>query len=315
MDIKSPKNIVEWTLPRSGSNHFLQRMTRALFFAHQNPDTKNMQEGTGLGGIYSLRDCLGITKEIDFGDIFSEDSIKETINCDYIQWFIDDTGKMRRHVVHGNPLHEPQARAQMLKTGTWRNPVAIKNMRWSSESERYARLNDMFDRAVIDSEVEKFYHVLLWRRDAFELMCSRLVMVAIRKTHGTYEWDGKRLFAIVDPVMKELFQASMLRLFSTFKDSLSILPPEQTVMVETKRMNNLHLLEWSDGTELYLPPPDSLKKPIGSSNYVNIQTGEKVKPAQMLGPRTLDLIRQISVRVEKELDWRQLDKNSGHKIL
>lgn len=313
MDMKSPKNIVEWTLPRSGSTHFLQRMSRALALTYNDPDTKNMQEGTGLGGIF--RDYLGITKEIDFGDIFSEDPVKETINCDYMQWYIDETGKMRIHTVHGDPLMEPVARARMLKTMTWRNPVVIKNMRWSSESSETARLNDMFDRAVIDSEVEKFYHVVLWRRDAFELMCSRLIMTMIHKAHGTYEWDGKRLFGIVDPNMKELFQDNMFRLFSTFKDSLSILPPEQTVMVETKRMNDLHLLEWSDGTELYLPPPDSLLKPIGSSNYVNIQTGEKVKPAQMLGPRTLDLIRQIAVRVEKELGWSQLDKTSGLKIL
>ena len=313
MDMKSPKNIVEWTLPRSGSTHFLQRMARALALTYKDPDTKNMQEGTGLGGIF--RDYLGITKEIDFGDIFSEDPIKETINCDYMQWYIDDTGKMRIHTVHGDPLMEPVARARMLKTGTWRNPIVVKNMRWSSESTDTKRLNDMFDRAVIDSEVEKFYHVVLWRRDAFELMCSRLIMTMIHQAHGTYEWDGKRMFGIVNPDMKELFQDNMFRLFSSFKDSLSILPKDQTVMVETKRMNDLHLLEWADGTELYLPPPDSLMKPIGSSNYVNIQTGEKVKPAQMLGPRTLDLIRQISVRIEKELGWSQLDKTSGLRIL
>ena len=94
-----------------------------------------------------------------------------------------------------------------------------------------------------------------------------------------------------------------------------MLPKDQTVMVETKRMNDLHLLEWSDGTELYLPPPDSLKKPIGSSNYVNIQTGEKVKPAQMLGPRTLELISKIAQRIEDELHWSQLDKTSGLKVL
>ena len=309
MTQKMPKNIVVWTLPRSGSTHLQFRISRGQYDLTENPRTRNMGEAIGIGGMF--RNYWGVSYEINFGDVFSDSADISIMN--HIHWHIGREHNNLTTTNHnGNPLDEIKNRTDIIRNGTWSNPIVVKNMRWSRESDHPEKLNALFDRAFIESSGEEFYHIVLWRKSPQELLASRIAMGIARKSHGEIEWAGNK-FNFSNKDLKQVFADVSRRHFSDFIASSKQLPFDKTILIETNAIDTISSLEWPDGTILPLPGKETLiTKHGGSCTYIHKESGKKVKPIDMMSPKTMQIINLIAAEAEKS-SWSTLDTALGFK--
>lgn len=310
MSHKFPKNIVIWTLPRSGSTHLQYRIATGQRIATKNVNTRNLQEVGGTSGI--LRAHWGVGYEVNFDDAING-STNEIALLDYVRWTINEENNLVLADVHGNPLDEIKSRSSIIKNMTWSNPVVMKNMRWSREANYPEKLNELFDKAFLESTGEQYHHIVLWRRSPQDLMSSRLAIGMAKRSHGEYQWLGQT-FRFADDYFEEQFTAVSRRHFTEFVTSTKQLPFENTILIETNAMNDISRLEWPDGAVLDLPSKESLPpNRNGSSSYTYAMTGQKVKPIDMMAPETIGVIEMLANEAESKLSWSALGATFGFK--
>jgi hypothetical protein len=149
MSRKFPKNIVVWTLPRSGSTNLQYRIAAGQRRATKNANTRNLLEVGGVSGI--LRGHWGVGYEINFDDALPTSTNNDITLLNYFHWTINQENNLHIADAHGNPLDEIKSRSDLIRNKTWSNPVVMKNMRWSRESHFPEKLNELFDKAFLES--------------------------------------------------------------------------------------------------------------------------------------------------------------------
>ena len=308
---KLAKNIVIWTLPRSGSTHLQYRISKGQYDATKNFRTRNLGEAIGIGGMF--RNYWGIAFEVNFGYAITGEE-HEAVEMSYLHWQVAPEEKNLTIVnINGNPLDEIASRTNLIRSGTWTNPTVMKNMRWSRESDHPEKLNEMFDRAWLEATGEEYYHIVLWRESTAELMASRIAMGIAKKAHGEILWNGKK-FNFKEDFFREEFAEVSRRHFRDFVSSSRQLPANKTVLIETKALDRVKQLEWPDGTVLSLPSKSELTgKHGGSSTYIHKESGKKVKPIDMMSPKTIQLMNLISAEAEQKLSWSTLGTDLGFR--
>jgi hypothetical protein len=270
-----------------------------------------MGEAVGLGGMF--RNYWGVAFEVNFGDALSDSSVVDTTTMNYMHWVVDQENNLTIVNQEGNPLDEITSRSNLIRNMTWSNAVVMKNMRWSRESDHPEKLNEIFDRAFIESTGEEFYHIVLWRRSPHELMASRIAMGIAKKAHGEIEWSGKK-FKFAERYFAEEFTSVSRRHFRDFVSSVKQLPFDKTVLIETNALDAISTLEWPDGTALPLPDKSSIaSKHGGSSTYIHKASKKRVKPMDMMAPGTVLLINQIASEAEEKLSWSTLGIDLGFR--
>jgi hypothetical protein len=310
--MNSPQNIIVWTLTRTGSTAFQQLLARGLYEAH-GPDVKNMQEATGIGGImhaYSV--AMHMRTKIDFGAAVDPALVPEEIKpVGYTNWQIDNTGSLRMKEMSGNPVDEVHNRLDLIKSGNWKNHVVFKNMRWTLESSHLQQLNMLFEDAMINSQ-QSFHHVVLWRKNIFDMVASRVAMKYTGLAHGVYGFDGKPFEA--HKVAYKEFGQGYQDTVDEFIRMLPLLDQQRTVMVETEKINSLEKIEWRDGTVLTMPDRASIvNKDVGINRYVHKHTKEEIRPIDMLGVATKEIAFNLANTMQQKYDWDNLGTKFGFK--
>lgn len=301
-----PKNVVIWTLPRAGSTSMLYGIRDAMKASNLR-QVQQLWEGTGVWGILRLRDYKQIGRNIDFSKSIDH---TEKLSVDYRHWIVGKHGVLRSVTATGDPRVEVDNRVNLLREGNWINSVVFKNMRWSPESIDRVYLNKEFDDAIFASP-QSFHHVILWRRNIFDWLCSRFVFMRVGIAHGTYEWDGTTFISNNWRPIK--VRKQVYRVIDEFVNTFDIIPKHNTIMVETGDINSMKKISWPDETTLPLPK-DVFKQDLGQMSYINLITQEKVKPVDLLQSCHIDLFSELAEEIDQRYDWQNLDKNSGFKL-
>ena len=300
-----PKNIVIWTLPRAGSTSVLYGLRDAMRAAKLR-NVQQLWEGTGAWGILRLRHDKKLGKSLDFSRRMI---IDEEISAEYRRWVVGPQGMLKMVDTIGDPRIELDNRVNILIEGKWINSVVFKNMRWSPESLDRAGLNKEFDDAIFASP-KPFHHIILWRKNMFDWLCSRYVLMRVGMAHGIYEWDGTTLIGDKNRWKPAKYKRQAMAVLDEFIETFKIIPKDKTIMLETSVLNSLNKASWPDQTGLSLPP-NVFKQQSGSMVYINTATGLRASPKDLLQPFILDMFRELEAEINKKYNWQDLDKNSG----
>lgn len=306
--LKHPENICIWTIPRSGSTSMLYGLKTSLEdVLPPGKRIRHLWEATGIWGMLKMADSRDLHNKIDFSVI--DDSV---IYTNYRKWVVGPRGVLRIEEGLGDPRLEIENRLTILAEGKWKNPVIMKNMRWSPESSDRQKLNSDFDHAILNSP-KNFQHVVLWRRDIVDWLASRFMLTKMPDgAHGTLEWDGEYL-GNPDKFRIRRFSRVSLRVLDEFNESLAKLPRGKSMMVETKAMNSLDKLSWPDGKELPIAS-GAFDHARGQVMYVDAKTGSRLKSLDIIHPDIIGMFQEINHKAQNRLDWNNLDKLHGFKV-
>jgi len=301
MDNNPPNNIVLWAMHRAGSTHFGQRLATSMAYQYgPNPHVVNLGEATGASGIVSVKlGGKGIWNELQ-----DQIAMGTEFFTNLIRWELDEKNFLSHRVSFNEVGEEISRREEILRTTPWSNHIVFRNLRWPKMKEASLR----YDRAIVEGD---FHHVVLWRKDIFAWICSRMILRMTGTPHGNnLEYDGLEYKFHTDDAKAEFIE----RLYDyvvEFKNSLDILPPERTVIIETTQMNSANHISWLDHRNLALVEPDKIS--VGATVWKDVITGQRVLPPEMIDEDDKVLLREWADRVEQELDWSNLDKNLGFR--
>ena len=305
--INKVENIAIWTLPRSGSSSLMFGIRDSMKATlPQNMRVHHLWEGTGIWGILKFTENKSLWNQIDFSSV-DESS---TIELHYRQWTVGPAGTLKINQVIGDPRLEVENRNRILREGKWNNAVVFKNMRWSGESYDRVRLSREFDQALLGSP-KNFHHVILWRRNILDWLCSRYLLMKVTSPHGVHEWDGVPM-GNPEKFKKKRHVRNAMRVVSEFVDSLSAIPKQKSIMIETKAINSLTELVWPTNHRLQLNV-DAFKQNAGSVTYINKNTGQKVNTVDLVPTEVLEVFHEINDRIQRTHNWNELPERHGFK--
>lgn len=302
MDQK-PNNIAIWCMHRSGSTHFGQRVAFSMEHIYGKPPyVVNLGEATGASGIVTTKlGGSGIWNELQ-----DQISIGSEFFTRHIRWELDENNFLRTKDYYGSVNAEITRREEILKQSTWSNHLVFRNMRWPKMAEASAR----YDNAIVQGD---FSHIVLWRKDLFAWICSRMVFRMTGTPHGeNLEYDGIEYMFHSDEAKKE-FLMRLQKYVTEFRNSLRLLPVDKTVIVETSAMNDANKIVWPNGINLDLVDHATVKR--GMTVWKSTSTGERVLPPDMIDEGEKEILREWAERVEQELDWNNLVQQFGFKTV
>lgn len=299
---KTPNNIALWAMHRAGSTHFGQRLASSLAEIYgKYPEVSNLGEATGASGIVSTKlNGTGIWNELE-GQL----ALGAEFITNHVRWEFDDDKKLicKEHV--GSVNEEMHRRINLIKLSEWKNHLVLRNMRWPKMNH----ISVEYDRAFVAGD---FHHVVLWRRDLFDWICSRYIFRVTGTPHGmNLQYDDVE-YKFAEESMANEFMSKLRSYIFSFSDSLDFLPKERTLMVETTTINNVQQLNWLDQTTLKLIDPHSIQR--GATVWKSKTTNQRVRPVDMITKETKEKFRQWADNLNEELDWTNLDYNTGLKL-
>ena len=296
MDNNAPNNIVLWAMHRSGSTHFGQRLATSMAYQYgPRPNVVNLGEATGASGIVSVKlGGKGIWNELQ-----DQIAMGTEFFTNLIRWELDENNFLTHIESHGSVNEEISRREEILRTSPWSNHIVFRNLRWPKMKAASVR----YDRAIVEGD---FHHVVLWRKDIFAWICSRMILRMTGTPHGTdLEYDGLEYKFHTEDAKTE-FLERLYEYVVEFKHSLDILPADRTTVIETTQMNSINQIVWQDGHSLKLIEPDKIS--AGTTVWKDVTTGQRILPPSMIDEEDKEIFRKWSDRVEQGLDWSNLDK-------
>ena len=304
----APDNVCVWAMPRTGSTYMQQLLARGLWKVYGR-NVNNMQEAVSYGGF--VPNWMQNSDIPDFSDAL-EATDHADIGQTYFHWYINESMALRRCKETGNPLDEVLSRAAIIKEGDWKNHVVFKNMRWSHQCRLHQQLDELYDDSILASK-QNIHHVVTWRRDTLSALASWMVMRINQQAHGNYGWDGVPLEFRAD---RAVFRKSYISTHLEFANAMQKLDAGKTVMIETSALDRLDMIEWLDETSLALSTrniANNTKAANYVNNYLNMETGEIVRPLDMLSDSSRELATSIVQELEAATKWTQLDQHIGFK--
>lgn len=298
---KTPNNIALWAMHRSGSTHFGQRLASSLATIYgKYPTVSNLGEATGASGIVT-EDLSGVGI---WGEIEAQLCLGSEFVSTHIRWEFDKDKNLVCKNYMGSVNAEIDRRIEIIRSSAWKNHLVLRNMRWPNMNH----ISTEYDRAFVAGD---FHHVVLWRRDLFDWICSRFIMRVTGTPHGMNLQYRDVEYKFAQESVADQFTSKLKRYIFSFYDSLDLLPKERTLMVETTAINDIPQLNWLDQTTLNLV--DSLSIQRGATVWKSMTTKERVRPVDMITNETREKFRNWADNLNKELDWENLAQHVGFK--
>jgi hypothetical protein len=290
-------NISLWAMHRSGSTHFIHRLTNSMKNAGR--DATNIGECTGWGGFIPIQENP-ILEEIQEFLPEGNDYV-----CPHITWQKDEEGRIVLLTVNGSLMGEIEQRLELLANGTWSNSILFKFHPWPTMGKYF----DSYANAVLKND---FHHIILWRRSLYDWACSRFILRRTHSPHGVMKYDGNPWEFRTD-IEIDLFLNRLEENLSEFLKTMTVLSSrkERTVMLETMSLNDQSKISFGDRCTLDLIPAETIKK--GKTVFLD-EHGLRKLPKEMLNEETQFILQEWADIQNEKYDWLNLDKNSGFSI-
>ena len=301
--IKAPDNIVLVTLPRSGSTSLMSKMLSCMVQCHGESNVYHLGEASSSAGLLGLKHHI-VQRMLRKSDY--------SVPVRFNHWQIEDD-RLFNAKSKGDPRDEFQNRVDIVQQN-WSNNVIMKHI-ISQNHETVYDLNN----ALYTYGNNKFHTVLLWRKDLLGLMSSKFVSEMTRRkkslwgswvqqsSHGIYEWNGE---PIGNPNKEDLIESFVnysRSIIDSYMRTFSMLPKNKTFLIETKDIDSVVDIVWSD--DVVLPGLDKVTTNRTESNkYVVKGTAEQVKPKDMIHPDIFRKITTLCNQIDVDYDWQKLDK-------
>jgi hypothetical protein len=292
---KAPNNIALWAMHRSGSTHFGQRLASSMEHIYgKPPNVVNLGEATGASGIVSVKNGgRGIWNELQDQLQMGTEFVTK-----HIRWELNENSFLTWQEYYGSVNEEITRRENIIKASAWHNHLVLRNMRWP----KMKAASNRYDRAFVEGD---FHHVVLWRKDIFAWICSRMIFRMTGTPHGKdLEYDGLEYKFHTEDAKTE-FLERLYEYVVEFKNSLAILPPDRTTIIETTEMNSATQISWPDGCVLKLVEPEKIVQ--GTTVWKDVTTGNRVLPPDMVDDEEKEVFRNWANRVEQGLNWSELE--------
>lgn len=302
---KNPNNVAVWCMHRSGSTHFAQRITRSMELIYgKEPDVANLGEATGSSGFVSTK----LSGSGIWGELHGHLHMGAEFVCPHVRWEFDENKKINTNRGYtGSVNEEIRTRPNIIQSAEWTNHLVCRNLRWPAMNH----VSKIYDQAFASSD--RFHHVVLWRKDLLDWLCSRFIFRMTGTPHGyDLEYDGIEYNIDQEYVMDD-FLKKISNYVADFQQSLTVLPKDRTVIVETVHMNNVHEIDWLDHTHLDLIDAERVRH--GATVWTSKETKQRVRPIDMISADNLAVFKAWATKTIRDLDWTNLDKASGFTVL